>query len=135
VNFNRLKSFEFYLPYLRELYLANNQIEVVNLRRMFTLDFVDLSNNLFKSLNDSNARLEVRDLRRFKMNGSYEFGAEKILKLENLIELDLSFCSLLVTNFSRLKLERVRLRGVKNFTEFETILNFDLRLSGRSLKS
>jgi Leucine-rich repeat (LRR) protein len=106
LNCNQLKSFEFYLPHLRQLYLANNQIEAVSLRHMFSLDSVDLSNNLFKSLNDSSVVFEeVRDLRSFKMNGSYEFGAEKILSLHRLNELNLSFCRILVTNFSRLKVE------------------------------
>ena len=77
---------------------------------MFSLDCVDLSNNLFRSLNDSIVVFEeVRDLRSFKMNGSYEFGAEKILSLSRFAELDLSFCSILVKDFSRLKLERIRL--------------------------
>jgi Leucine-rich repeat (LRR) protein len=71
LNFNQLKSFEFYLPHLRQLYLADNQIEAVNLRDIISLDSVGLSSNLFRSLNDSIVVLEVRDLRSFKMNGSY----------------------------------------------------------------
>ena len=71
LNCNQVKSFEFYLPHLRQLYLADNQIEAVNLRDIISLDSVGLSSNLFRSLNDSIVVLEVRDLRSFKMNGSY----------------------------------------------------------------
>jgi Leucine-rich repeat (LRR) protein len=136
LNFNQIKSFEFYLPHLKRLYLANNQIEDLNLKNMFSLEFIDLSNNLFKSLNDS-VIFEVRNLRSLRMNGSYNFGVEKILNLNYLTELDLSFCSILVKNFS-LKLERIRFRGVKNFNEFNTLLSSNLKeldLSRNSLKN
>jgi Leucine-rich repeat (LRR) protein len=118
------------LPNSEKIDCASNLIESIHFNKTFRLGSIDLSNNKFTVLNSSFfSHYKYINLTILKMNGTYTFGAE-ISDLENLVEIDLSFNTILSSNFTlkyHKNLQKVKFRQMKNFTNFNLLINPNLK--------
>jgi Leucine-rich repeat (LRR) protein len=127
----KIKSEDLILPYLKKLHVSNNlNLLELNLKDVLLLEFFDLSNNYqLKNLNSS-IIFDLDNLKNLKMKGPYEVSLEKIFNLNQLVEIDLSFNTILSGNFTlkyHKKLQKVKVRQMKNFTTFDLLINPNLK--------
>jgi len=127
----KIKSDDLILPHLKKLDVSNNfNLLELYLKDVLLLEFFDLSNNnQLKNLNSS-IIFDLDNLKNLKMKGQYEVSLEKIFNLNQLVEIDLSFNTILSGNFTlkhHKKLQKVKLRQLRNFTNFDLLINPNLK--------